>query len=248
MEPDSLSMPSPVPETLVVPTLNQTGFMTTWIDPYVEAFIQFAPMAPGPCIDIGAAYGVATLAALATGAEVISCDPDERHLQICAERAPVNEQNRLKLLQGSLPDEIPLEKESVGAIVCSRVLHFLRGDEIERSIQNMFRWLKPNGKVYLIADTPYNQFFKAFQPLYEAQKQRGDPWPGQIDQPSVWIPEKYASCLPNYFHTLDPDILTRVCTTAGFHVERAGFFSRLDYPAEALLDGREGAGIIAYKA
>ena len=246
MSSNSLEMPSPVSEMLI-PTLNLMGFMTSWIDPYTEAFVKFAPSAPGISLDIGAAYGVASLAVLETGTEVIVCDPDQRHLEIRAQRTPPTHKSRLRLLQGSLPNQINLEESSVGAILCSRVLHFLTGQQIEESICNMFVWLRPGGRVYLIADTPYNRFLKSFLPLYELRKLRGDVWPGQIDNFPQFMPAELAPNLPKFFHTLDPDILARVCTQAGLIVEQTGFIARIDYLPDAQYDGREGVGIIAYK-
>lgn len=246
MESNFITMPPPVSEMLT-PTLNLMGFMTSWIDPYTEAFVKFAPFAPGPSLDIGASYGIATLAALETGADVIACDPDRRHLEICSQRTPSNQRSRLRLLQGSLPNQINLEEESVGAILCSRVLHFLTGQEIEESVFNMFRWLCPGGRIYLIADTPYNGFLKSFLPLYKARKLQGDLWPGQIDNFPEFMPTELAPSLPSFFHTLDPDILVRVCTQVGFRVERVGFIARIDYLPDAQDDGREGVGLIACK-
>jgi SAM-dependent methyltransferase len=246
MESQPVSMPSPV-SPMLIPTLNKTGFMTTWIDPYTEAFLEFASIAPGRCLDIGAAYGVATLAALARGAEVIASDLDKRHLEILAEKVPESQKERLTLLPGKLPDGIDLEPASVGAILCSRVLHFLPGEVIERSIQNMFTWSQPGGKVYLIADTPYNQLFRSFWPLYESRKQAGEAWPGRMEKFATLFPDKLAESLPEFFHVLEPDILEKVVKNAGFRIEKSGFIDRLDYPAEARLDGRECVGIIAAK-
>ncbi len=240
------AIPSPV-SPMLIPTLNLTGFMTSWIDPYTQAFIEFAGNAQGPVLDIGAAYGIATLAALNTGAQVIACDPDERHLQICAERAPSEQKNRLQLLQGSLPDQIDITKESIGAIICSRVLHFLTGDEIEQAVYNMFNWLLPGGRVYLIADTPYSGFLKSFVPIYQKRKSQGEAWPGQIDNFSQFMPPELAPNLPQFFHTLEPDTLSPLCEKAGFIVEKAGFIARIDYLPDAQIDGREGVGIIAQK-
>lgn len=246
MNSESITMPPPVSEMLT-PTLNLMGFMTSWIDPYTEAFIKFALFAPGPSLDIGASYGIATLAALETGADVIACDPDKRHLEICHQRTPFNQRNRLRLLEGSLPHQINLKESSVGAILCSRVLHFLTGEEIEESIFNMFRWLCPGGRIYLIADTPYNGLLKSFLPIYKQKKIDDHLWPGLIDNFPQFMPSELAPNLPRFFHTLDPDILARVCNQAGLTVEQQGFIARIDYLPDAQDDGREGVGIIAYK-
>ena len=50
------------------PTLNGTGFMFEVLDEFAEDFIQFAGSAPGPVLEVGCAFGVASLPALAGGA------------------------------------------------------------------------------------------------------------------------------------------------------------------------------------
>ena len=47
-------MPKPEPNGFVR-TLNNMGYMTSGLDPYSQAFVDFAPGAPGPCLDVGAA-------------------------------------------------------------------------------------------------------------------------------------------------------------------------------------------------
>ncbi len=45
----------------MVPTLNGTGWMTLRLDSISEAFVEFAAQRQDECLDIGCAYGVATL-------------------------------------------------------------------------------------------------------------------------------------------------------------------------------------------
>ena len=92
----NLDMPTPEVSGFVR-TLNNMGYMTSALDPYSLAFTTFAPAAPGPALDIGAAYGIATLAALAGGARVIANDIDARHLDILSSRAPQEFRSRLVL-------------------------------------------------------------------------------------------------------------------------------------------------------
>jgi hypothetical protein len=65
-----LSMP--LAQDGFVQTLNQMGFMTTSLDPISQRFVDFAPHAPGPALDIGAAYGVASIRLTGAGASKIS--------------------------------------------------------------------------------------------------------------------------------------------------------------------------------
>jgi len=58
-----LCMPAPEPNGFIQ-TLNKMGYMTSTLDRFSQAFVDFAPKAPGRALDIGAAYGVAASLAL----------------------------------------------------------------------------------------------------------------------------------------------------------------------------------------
>jgi SAM-dependent methyltransferase len=105
-------------------------------------------------LEIGAAYGVTVLPALAAGAAVIANDVDPKHLEILRERAgPLA--GKLSLFPGKFPNEVHLPDSSVAAILVARVLHFFDGATIEESARTIFRWLVPDGKVFITAETPY---------------------------------------------------------------------------------------------
>lgn len=65
-------------------TLNGMGAMTTNLDPFSEAFVEFSGSCDFPVLEIGAAYGIATTAALSKGASVIANDLDQQHLEYLA--------------------------------------------------------------------------------------------------------------------------------------------------------------------
>ena len=138
----------------LVPTLNDKGFMFEVLDEYADDFIQTAGASTDAALEIGCAYGVATIAALQAGATITACDMDQRHLEVLRSRIDDKLAGQLTLQAGTLPD-INLPEAHFGSLLCSRVLYFLTGEDIERSVQNMFRWLKPGGRLYLIADTPF---------------------------------------------------------------------------------------------
>jgi hypothetical protein len=52
---------------------------------------------------------------------------------------------------------------------------------------------------------------------------------------------------PPFMNLLDPELLSRICSDAGFDVERAGFIDRSDFRGLGRMDGRENAGIMATK-
>lgn len=229
-----------------VKTLNNMGYMTSGLDPYSQAFVDFASKGPGPALDIGAAYGVAALAALEAGAAVYANDIEPRHLRILEQRASAMDRPRLTILPGVFPDGLTFCPGSFGSILVARVLHFFDGPMIERSAEKLFEWLSAGGKVFVVAETPYLRNFKAFIPVYERRRRSGEPWPGMVDDVMAFSPGRGKS-LPPRIHFLDPEILARVFLRAGFRIEKAATMPRPDFPPDLQFDGRESVGVIAEK-
>lgn len=230
------------------PTLNDTGFMFEVLDEYADDFIHFAGRSPDPVLEIGCAFGVATLPALAAGATVTACDLEQRHLDILRENTPPGDRERLTCVQGALPG-VEFPAAAFGAILCSRVLHFLDGAAVDASVRKMFRWLKPGGRLYLVADTPYG-VWRRFIPVFEARLKRGDRWPGIMCGIENYLPQRPTDRAvggPPFMNMMIPDLLARSCREAGFSVERAGFIDRSDFAGLGRMDGRENAGVLARK-
>ncbi len=97
-------------------------------------------------MDVGAAYGVAALPALLTGAKVIAVDIDPDHLR-AIEKAPLRKpcaRTFSHLPNVFLIFEMPAE--SLSAIYLSQVLPFLTGSEIELGARKIYDWLVPRGE------------------------------------------------------------------------------------------------------
>jgi len=230
------------------PTLNGTGFMFKILDEFADDFIRFAGQTDGEVLDLGCAFGVATIAALEAGGRVTACDLDPRHLKILTENTPEALRSQLTCITGQLPD-IDLPEESFDAILCSRVLHFLDGSAIDASVRNMYRWLKPGGRLYLVADTPYGIWRKLI-PIFEARRAKNDRWPGLmigLENYLPFAPKDRAIDGPPFMNLLDPELLARICTDAGFEVKRMSFIDRSDFRGLGRMDGRENAGVWAVK-
>ena len=227
----------------LIPTLNNTGWMTETLDDYSRAFTEYAGTVSGECLDIGCAYGVATLPALANGARILASDLEPRHLEILAERVPAGDRARLRTQPGRLPD-VDFPAASFGAILCARAIHFLNARDIELAVRKMFDWLVPGGRVFLVADSPYVGPWWKSAPEYERRKREGCPWPGFVSNyrsllPPGTDPDRH----PEFIHPLDPDILRRVTRATGFEVLQAEFLKGGGQRAT----GREHAGVIARK-
>lgn len=233
--------PKPFIEGLI-PTLNKRGFMLETLDDYSCRFAAFAGTLDAEVLDMGCAYGNATRAALEKGARVLASDMDEGHLEILLRETPEAMHGRLRTVVGVLPD-VDFPVASFGAILCSRVLHFLLADEFHLSVAKMYEWMMPGGRLFLVADSPYSGFWSSAAPEYERRKAQGDEWPGFIEDVSELLPSKNLpdGMLP-YLNPLDPDILSRESERVGFVVEEAEFFGR-----DGKGEGRDHAGLIAVK-
>lgn len=231
---------------IMEPTLNDTGFMFKILDEYAREFIGFAGETAGPVLEVGCAFGNVTIPALEAGGRVTACDMDQEHLNILRDKAPPELLDNLTCVCAKLPyAEFP--PATFDAILCSRVLHFLDGSAIDASVRKMCTWLKPGGRLYLIADTPYGIWRKLI-PIFEAKKRRGDRWPGLMIGLENYLPvqpSRRSLGGPPFMNLLDADILNRTCVEAGLEVDRCGFIDRPDFGGLGRLDGRENAGIRA---
>lgn len=227
----------------LIPTLNNTGWMTETLDECSRAFTEYAGTVRGECLDIGCAYGVATLPALANGARILASDLEPRHLEILAARVPAVDRPRFRSQPGRLPD-VDFPAGSFDAILCARALHFLLPRDIGITIRKMFDWLAPGGRVFLITDSPYVGPWWKSAPEYERRKREGCPWPGFVSNYAALLPPGTDPTKhPTFIHPLDPDILRRVTGAAGFEVLEATFLRGGGKSAT----GREHAGVIARK-
>ena len=200
-----------------------------------------------PALDIGAAYGLATIAALEVGAHVIANDLDPSHLAEIGLRTPEVSRGKLQLKAGRFPREIHFEPETLGAIHASNVFHFLTGNQLAYGIRSAARWLRPGAKLFVQAATPYQAQFAGFIPEYERRIAAGVKWPGWVEKISLYSQHKKLGLMPASIHLLDERILVPLVEAAGFRVEAAWLYQREDFPNELKLDGRESLGLVAVK-
>jgi len=231
----------------LVSTLNKYGYMTTYLDPFSKQFVDFSGnIANQRVLEIGAAYGIATLAALAKGAHVVANDLEQQHLAILKERVPEDQLPRLTLHPGAFPNHLHLPDNHFDGILVCRVIHFFDGDTVKQAVKKLLDWLKPGGKVFVVIETPYIKPLEAFIEKFEQRKAQGEPWPGLIVDMKE-LNREPAKNVPALLHPMDDDILKRVFSEAGFIIEKCHLFARPEFPQQFQLDGRESAGIVAAK-
>ncbi|MGW0791223.1 amino acid adenylation domain-containing protein [Streptomyces sp. NPDC002911] len=233
----------------MVATLNRTGVMVEHLIPYSSDFADFAGLRGGEVLDMGCAYGVASIAALERGARVVALDMEQKHLDILEQRVNDESRHLLTLRRGTLPD-VDFEDERFTAVHAGRVMHFLDPDGVRLILRKMFRWLTPGGKVFLSTDSPYFGYWASKAADYEERKRAGDPWPGYIDDVAAHFDPAHVVGGPSLINALDPEVFRRECEAAGFAVERAGFFGAVGVDREsygAPGPDMEHVGIIARK-
>jgi SAM-dependent methyltransferase len=228
----------------LIPCLNGRGFMEEDLNDISKSFVEDSSTMNGLSLDVGCAYGIASIAALKKGANILAADMDQGHLDILLQETPEDLKPNLKTKKGTLPN-IDFENKSFISIHCSRCLHFLKPDELIETLTNMYHWLKPGGRVYLITDTCYSGPWKNYLPEFEKKLEAGDPFPGFIDNVLDCLPvTRLPKGMTPHMNCLDPDTLARECKAAGFEIITAKFFG----PARASSNyGKDHAGIIAVK-
>src|SRR5688572_9836544 len=177
-----IGMENHPPTSLI--TLNSHGRTSNIPNEYSQFFIEFSEISSKPVLDIGAAFGVASIPALKTGAAVYANDIEVSHLKILYEQTPLHLRKNLKVISGHFPDELEFAAGSFAAVHASNLLNFLSGEKITKGLGKIFRWLTPGGKLFLISGTPYARNIKQFIPVYEQRKKRGLKWPGEVT--NIW--------------------------------------------------------------
>jgi len=122
------------------------------LDPLALQFVIWAQGAATPALDIGCGDGIATRALLARGGHVVAVDPDATALHRLVEQVPTEQCRRLKVRLGRLPD-IDFKLANFSAIHAAHVLHLLDPVSLEPSLRKFYRWLYPEGKLFVSVPT-----------------------------------------------------------------------------------------------
>lgn len=256
---NGLSFPTPEADGRVQ-TLNRKGAMSPGIDRVTAMFLE--DIKNKKALEVGVSYGNILIEALKRGCSAyVANDLDIRHLQITALRLeekiktnelPADSAKRIQFLPGSYPSEIEGAENSFDSILIARVLHFFSPVELEAAIKKSYRLLKPGGKIYAIAITPFVKRFESFIPEYERRLKSGDLYPGYVESLMPYLhantsEKERKNVSPDPFLFLDSRILKAAFAKEGFNVLFVEEFP-LDYPSTVWsLDGRENVGLVAEK-
>lgn len=213
-----------------------------------ELFVGCAARAEGPVLDVGAGYGAASEAALRAGAPaVIANDMEPEHLAMLEARLEQSLRQRLRTKAGRFPRQIECEDGSLWAAHASNVFHFLTPRQVTEGMKKLARWVRPGGRIFVQAATPYQGVWAEFAAEYGRRVERGEPWPGLVEKVSEFVSHRQRSQMPRWLHLLDDAVLRREAEAAGFEVERAWLYRRADLPAGLWLDGRETVGLVGVR-
>ena len=251
-----LKKPNPEPDGRVQ-TLNKKGAMAPNVDRFiVEGFMQYGKNKRA--LDIGGGYGDVMITMLKRHPQTIYHlnDLDERHLFIAAYEAHIAKVQKTALEKALFigTDFLRMSQHrTYDAILISRVLHFFSPDKLSRVIQKIFHLLRPGGKVYVLAMTPYIKRYKSFIPEYEKRLCRNDPYPGYVQSLHTWVNHSAISASqlkqisPEPFMFLDDKVLSMFFKNAGFYIKKCCMVP-LSYQSPLLsLDGRENVILVAKK-
>ncbi len=230
-------------------TQNNKGFMHG-MTPIIRKWLTFSKNSELPILDIGAAYGVATIPALLNDNKVVANDICSGHLEQLKIRTPKAYHHNLTLNTQYFPTDLSFQENAFKAVLCSHVLQFLDGDEVIDGINKIYNWLVKGGRLFLLTYTPYHETLKAFIPEYEKRKSQHVNWPGLIADKFIYNQSSLLSKnLPKRIHLYDNDILNPVIRAAGFKIIESEMFGGVEngVPEPFVLNKKEFIGIIAEK-
>jgi SAM-dependent methyltransferase len=228
-----------------VPTLNRMGYMKVDMDEFCQDFINYAEETNNRVLELGCAYGMIVQKVLERQGKIIASDLSKDHLSVLFKNAPRQYLDNLFLLPGKFPEEIILPTASVGAVLTSRMMHFLTPKSIELGLTKIHNWLLPEGKFFFTAVSPHHDVFRdKFLHIYEKRLKEGEKWPGVIE--NQWqINPKHEEYVGQYLNIFDIPQLERLLPEHGFTIEKIEYF---DYPNDTESQSKKGhIGLVARK-
>lgn len=264
---DALNLEIPSPEADGrLQTLNKKGAVTAKFDYATKEFLKYAK--GKKVLEVGGAYGSVMLAALRQNksTQYVLSDLDKRHLFIAAKRLSklINENIDKKVSEDSTHQvnficaDITKAQDiskmgTFDAIFVGRVLHYLNPEQLKMTVQHLFLLLKPKGRVFIVAITPYVKRYESFIPEYEKRIREKVENPGFVNSLCPYInrdvttAEQISNIADEPFFFLDADVLRKIFEENGFHIIESKM-KALSYESSSWkLDGRENVILIAEK-
>jgi SAM-dependent methyltransferase len=226
--PQDIVLPVPEEDGRIKTANPEGGYMTQSNLGISTDFLNFCrTSAKAPVFDGGAAFGIATFAALEAGATVIANDIETLHLHYIAQHAGEHA-DRLYLREGPLPGSLDFPEASLSAIHLSRVLHFLGVDDFVKVFENAFKALVPSGRFFVVVASPYHWASPGFAVDYEERLKQGVKMPGICD--GAWKKKRFGEAQDDgrFLHMIDPRVMIRLAYEVGFIVKRVQLMGEQD--------------------
>ena len=239
---DAIKIPSQIRDE--IPTMNCFGYMKSELDEFCSDFIDHSEKTKDLVLELGCAYGFVAQKVLKAGGNIVVNDLSFEHLQAVAQNTEKEKRKSLYLYQGAFPNEVDFSDELFGAVLSSRMFHFLKGDDIEAGLIKIHRWLKPKGKFYYTGVTPFNYTLRDnFLEVYKKRVTQNIKWPGEVHDFHDHAKE-HRKFVGNFIHAFDIPHLNELLPRLGFKIEKIKLF---DYPNNRDSDGKGHIGFVASK-
>ena len=199
-----------------------TEQMSPALDELSLKFAIYSRSARFDALDVGCGDGLASAAALARGGHVMAVDPDHAALHTLLARVPPEQYRRLKVRVGALP-ELDFKFGRFSAVHVARVLHLLEPGGLQQSLRKFFRWLYPEGRLFISALSPSGAYWEPLHDEYTRRSVARDPWPGYFEDVSELMPGWHGGA--SAVHLLEEHVLLRELEAAGFIIEEISSYS-----------------------
>jgi len=225
-------------------TMNGKGFQMGTTAPLFNEWANNCT-SNAEALDIGAAFGINTfsLVNFRKDVKVIALDTESSHLNYI-ENVAVKEgcSDRVRILKSSLPSLEGIQSQSISSILCAEVMHFLNGEELEKSFHRFYDVLVPGGKLCLscvstkmstplyqkIADDIAKNPNNPYPTFYSGQEAKGmfDTLMGGFLEESRGkaIPQTF---IPSSFHWISVAQVARLAENANFLID---FIKQTEHP------------------
>ncbi|WP_440994583.1 methyltransferase domain-containing protein [Cysteiniphilum litorale] len=236
----------------LIPTKNNRGFMMTELSQTSKEYIAFAKDC-AHVLDIGCAYGISVLPVLDyLKPRVHVVDLCAAHIDVLRAKIGVEQLPYFSAEIAEFPVHTQFRANTFDAIHISHVLHFIRGEHFTYALSECFKWLKPDGRLFLTMSSLYFPYFIDFIPTYEERKRQGYLFAGEIEDMRIYVPNHLPDVIkanqPKYLHVFTKEDLEGKLFDAGFEIDQSDYFTLEDAPyLKYVNDSRACIGIIARK-
>jgi hypothetical protein len=232
-------------------------------DPYVNAWVEAAAALPASAcaLEIGAAFGVASLQALQRGARVTVNDLDARHIAEVERRwhsvCTRERRAHLSTLEGAVPSVLAQWRPPgpLKAVLAANLLHFLPPDDTIQVLARLHGLCSAGARLFVSVDSPWSAAYRPLWPLHALRKQLlREPFPGAHDfreRPllrRLMLPTRLSAA--TFYHVMEPAQLAEMLERSGWQRVRARAFDadEAGNPAGVTLgNGMEMTGAEAVK-